>query len=180
MELNAPWVPLEEMGICKKPFHSNLSHSLRQTPVMHFSHTETPPAAGRFCGPRIVLKKKQHKTNSQTPWGCSPSICEHSFLRTRKQQWERKETTRIEFHYNQTWVQVNTPFCRTAPLLSSVTQQQNITGWWWEGSTSAAIPPSSVWMLFTNNHFGGCFIYFRHPTPVQDLTFWPHFSSSKT
>ena len=31
--------------------------------------------------------------------------------------------------------------CQTAPLLPSVTQQQNVTGYWWEGSTSTAIPP---------------------------------------
>jgi len=34
--------------------------------------------------------------------------------------------------------------CQTAPLLISVTWQQNIMGCWWEGSTSTAIPPSSA------------------------------------
>ena len=36
------------------------------------------------------------------------------------------------------------PFCQTAPLLPSVTQQQNIMTCWWEGSTSIAIPPISI------------------------------------
>ena len=34
-------------------------------------------------------------------------------------------------------------FCPTAPLLPSVTQQQNGTEYWWEGSTSTAIAPVS-------------------------------------
>jgi hypothetical protein len=29
--------------------------------------------------------------------------------------------------------------CQTAPLLSSVARQQNLTEYWWEGSTSTAI-----------------------------------------
>ena len=37
-----------------------------------------------------------------------------------------------------------TPFCQTAPLLPSVTWQQNVTGYWWKGSTSTAIPPTST------------------------------------
>ena len=34
------------------------------------------------------------------------------------------------------------PFCQTAPLLPSVTQQQNVMEYWWEGSTSTAIAPT--------------------------------------
>ena len=34
--------------------------------------------------------------------------------------------------------------CQTAPLLPSVTQQQNVMECWWEGSTSTAIPPPSA------------------------------------
>ena len=37
-----------------------------------------------------------------------------------------------------------TPFYQTAPVLSSVTQQQNVKGYWWEGSTSTAVPPTSA------------------------------------
>ena len=37
-----------------------------------------------------------------------------------------------------------TPFCQTAPLLHSVTQQPHITEYWSEGSTSIAIPPTSA------------------------------------
>ena len=36
------------------------------------------------------------------------------------------------------------PFCQTAPLLPSVTEQQNAVEYWWEGSTSTAIPPISA------------------------------------
>ena len=35
-------------------------------------------------------------------------------------------------------------FCQTAPLLPSVTQQQNVMQHWREGSISAAIPPTST------------------------------------
>lgn len=34
------------------------------------------------------------------------------------------------------------PFCETAPLLLSVTWQQNRMENWWEGSASSAIPPT--------------------------------------
>ena len=34
------------------------------------------------------------------------------------------------------------PTCQTAPLLPSVTQQQNGTEYLWEGSTSTAVPPT--------------------------------------
>ena len=33
------------------------------------------------------------------------------------------------------------PLCQTAPLLPSVTWQQNVKEYWWEDSASAAIPP---------------------------------------
>ena len=36
-----------------------------------------------------------------------------------------------------------TPFYQAVPLLSSVTQQQNVTGYCWKGSNSSAIPPIS-------------------------------------
>ena len=37
-----------------------------------------------------------------------------------------------------------TPLCQTAPLLPSVTQQQNVMGCWCEGSTTTATPPTST------------------------------------
>jgi len=37
-----------------------------------------------------------------------------------------------------------TSFHQTAPLLPSVTQQQNGMEYWWEGSASTAIPPTST------------------------------------
>ena len=38
---------------------------------------------------------------------------------------------------------IQIPLCQTAPLLPSVTWQQNTMEYWWEGSTSTAIPPPS-------------------------------------
>ena len=37
-----------------------------------------------------------------------------------------------------------TSFCQTAPLLPSVTQQQDVREYWWEDSTSTAIPPTAT------------------------------------
>jgi len=36
------------------------------------------------------------------------------------------------------------PFCQTAPLLPSVTRQQNVKEYWWEGSSPTAMPPTSA------------------------------------
>jgi len=36
------------------------------------------------------------------------------------------------------------PFCQTAILLPSVTQQQHAMECWWEGSVTTAIPPISA------------------------------------
>ena len=49
-----------------------------------------------------------------------------------------------------------TPFCQTAPLLPSVTQQQNGTDYGWEDSTSTAIPPTSTTNIVgQHNKIGG-------------------------
>ena len=37
-----------------------------------------------------------------------------------------------------------TPFCQTAPLLPSVTWQQNVMGYWWEGSAPTPTPQIST------------------------------------
>ena len=37
-----------------------------------------------------------------------------------------------------------TPFCQTAPLLPSVTWQENAMEYWWECSDSTGIPPTST------------------------------------
>jgi len=51
----------------------------------------------------------------------------------------------IQFHtFASRVIPCQTPFCQTAPLLLSVTQQQHGTEHWWEGSTSTAIPPTLV------------------------------------
>ena len=50
---------------------------------------------------------------------------------------ELNDTPLLHMHFH-----VKMPFCHTAPLLPSVTQQQNVMEFWWEGSTSTAIPPT--------------------------------------
>ena len=57
------------------------------------------------------------------------------------------------------------PFCQTAPLLPSVTWQQNVTEYWQEGSASTTIPPPSVHVMGQHNEivvfsFGTAFIYY--------------------
>jgi len=55
-----------------------------------------------------------------------------------------------------------TPFCQTALLLPSVTQQQHVTEYWWEGSISTAIPPTSTSDVMGQHHkIGG--IAFKAP-----------------
>jgi len=49
-----------------------------------------------------------------------------------------------------------TPFCQTAPLLPSVTQQQHVMEYWWEGSASTAVPPPSASVVVgQHNNIGG-------------------------
>ena len=45
-----------------------------------------------------------------------------------------------------------TSLCQTAPLLPSVTQQQNVMGYWQEGSTFTAIPPTSTSDVMGQHH----------------------------
>ena len=45
-----------------------------------------------------------------------------------------------------------TLLCQTAPLLPSVTQQQNGMGYRWEGSTSTAIPPTYASDVVSHHH----------------------------
>jgi len=48
------------------------------------------------------------------------------------------------------------PFCQTAPLLSSVTQQQNVMEYWWEGPTPTVMPPTSASdVVGQHNKIGG-------------------------
>jgi len=39
------------------------------------------------------------------------------------------------------------PFCQSAPLLPSVTGQQNIMACWWKGSSTTAMPPTSAFAI---------------------------------
>ena len=41
-----------------------------------------------------------------------------------------------------TFASYTLPFCQTAPLQTSVTQQQHVVEYWWEGSASTARPPT--------------------------------------
>ena len=53
-------------------------------------------------------------------------------------------------------LQCQTPFCLTAPLLSSVARQQNLTEYWREGSPSTAIPSTSASdVVDQHNKIGG-------------------------
>ena len=48
------------------------------------------------------------------------------------------------------------PLCQTAPLLPSVTWQQNATEYWWEGPASTATPPTSASnVMGQHNKIGG-------------------------
>ena len=49
-----------------------------------------------------------------------------------------------------------TPLCQAAPLLPSITEQQNVMEYWWEGSTSTAIlPPPTSDFVGQHNNIGG-------------------------
>jgi len=56
-------------------------------------------------------------------------------------------------------------FCQTAPLLPSIPQQQNVTGYWWEGSIFTAVPPTSASDIMSQHNkiggitFGAIFIF---------------------
>ena len=70
-----------------------------------------------------------------------------------------------------------TPFCQTAPLLLSVTQQQHVIGYWWEGSTS----PTSADIDFMGKH-NKIGITFRAALTEEDflvarICMWPRFNS---
>jgi len=60
------------------------------------------------------------------------------------------------------------PFCQTAPLLPSVTQERNIREYWWEGSTSTAIPPTPASDIVGQHNkirgitFGAAFVHFDY------------------
>ena len=62
----------------------------------------------------------------------------------------------IQFHsFASDALLCQTPFCQTAPLLPSVTQQQNVMEYW-EGSASTAIPPTPTSdIMGQHNKIGG-------------------------
>ena len=46
-----------------------------------------------------------------------------------------------------------------APLLPSVTWQQNVTEYWWEGSASTAMPKTSAFAIVGQNNKIGCITF---------------------
>mgnify|MGYP001857127567 CR=1 FL=1 len=76
------------------------------------------------------------------------SLCSHQLSGLHKRsasvnecQWVPFLHGGIQFHIFVSFtLPCQTPFCQTAPLLSSVTQQQNVVECWWKGSASTAIP----------------------------------------
>ena len=65
--------------------------------------------------------------------------------------------TGIQFHTFASYTfPCQAPFCQTAPLLPSGTQQQNVMEYWWEGSTSTAtLPTSTSDIMGQHNKIGG-------------------------
>ena len=72
-----------------------------------------------------------------------------------------------------------TPFCQTAPLLPSVTRQQNVMQYWWKGSIyTVVLPTSSTDTVGQENKIGG--ITFKAATVFLSLAyiyFWPGFTA---
>jgi len=65
--------------------------------------------------------------------------------------------TGIQFHTFASYTfPCQAPFCQTAPILPSGTQQQNVMEYWWEGSTSTAtLPTSTSDIMGQHNKIGG-------------------------
>ena len=84
--------------------------------------------------------------------------------------------TGIQFYtFSSYTLPCQTPFCQTAPLLPSVTQQQNVAEHWWEISSSTAIPPTpSSDIMGQQNKIGGiafrAALALRHLPPLETGT----------
>ena len=85
-------------------------------------------------------------------WNAPPitSLCSHSLFGLHKCSASVDECQCVPFflHRQFKWHTIvsyllpcHMPCCQTAPLLPSVTWQQNVVEYWWEGLTSTAIPP---------------------------------------
>jgi len=63
----------------------------------------------------------------------------------------------IQFHTSASYALLHQMlFCQTAPLLPSVTQQQNTIEYWWEDSTSTVTQPASTSdVMDLHNKLGG-------------------------
>jgi len=67
-----------------------------------------------------------------------------------------------------------TLFCQTAPLLPSVTQQQNVVEYWWEGSTSTAITPASASDIVGRHNKIGGLTFEAGPVVSDFFQIWTH------
>ena len=100
-----------------------------------------------------------HSVSSPTTSLCTHpllGLCKYS-ARVDECQWVPLFLHRVQFHCFASYaLPCQMPFCQTAPLLPSVTWQQNGTECWLEGSTSAAIPPTSTSVVMgQHNKIGG-------------------------
>jgi len=88
-------------------------------------------------------------------WNTVPttSLCLHPLFGLHKHSASVYECQRVHFFLH-VGIQFHTfvsrtlpcqmPFCQAAPLLPSVTWQENVMKYWWGGSTSTVTPPISI------------------------------------
>ena len=118
--------------------------------AMHFRHDDQEPACHackKFASVEV--------THCHRCWNTPPttSLCLHPLFGLHqcsasisKCQWVPLFLREgIHWHTFASYARpCQTPFCRTAPLLPCVTQQQHVTECWREGSASTAITPTAV------------------------------------
>ena len=92
-----------------------------------YHHGGNAPPTTSLCSPPLSAFHKHSASNNKYWWV--------PFFSHERIQWHT--TTSYTLPHQM-------PFCQTAPLLTSVTQQQNVMEYWWEGSTSTAVPPTST------------------------------------
>ena len=144
----------------QKSIFQNSHHHL----AMDFSSNEQEPAC-RTCkksAPAEVIH-----CCCRHSWNAPPttSLCSHPLFGLHKHSVSVSEYQYVTFfpHRGIQWHMLapysfpcQTPLCQTAPLLPSVTRQQNVAEYWWEGPSSTAIPPTSISdAAVQNNNIGG-------------------------
>jgi len=110
--------------VMNKSLHATQKSARAEVTSCHHCYN-APPAASLCSHPLFGLQKY------------SAIVCEC--------QWIQFFSTWIQQHTCASYALLSqTPFCQTAPLLPSLTQQQNATEYYWQSSTSTAIPPPST------------------------------------